>query len=50
MLFNISVPKKEINLYMSYKLNLQLRNLNTDFKLNHCLFGSVNLTKNADLK
>ena len=25
-----------------------LRNLNTDFSLNNCLFGSVKLTKNAD--
>ena len=27
----------------------QLRNLNTDFTLSNCLFGSVKLTKNADL-
>ena len=27
----------------------QLRNLNTDFALTNCLFGSVKLTKNADL-
>ena len=27
----------------------QLRNLNTDFALGNCLFGSVKLTKNADL-
>ena len=46
---NISVPKKVINLYISYKLNLQLRNLNADFTLNNCLFGSVKLTKNANL-
>ena len=25
-----------------------LRNSNTDFTLNNCLFGSVKLTKNAD--
>ena len=30
-------------------LNPQLRNLNTDFILNNCLFGSAKLTKNADL-
>ena len=41
--------KQVTNLYISYKLNTQLRNLNTDFKLNKCLFGSVKLTKNADL-
>ena len=46
---NISIPKKVINLYISCKLNPQLRNLNTNFILNNCLFGSVKLTKNADL-
>ena len=45
----ISIPKKVINLYISYKLNPQSRSLNTDFALNYCLFGSVKLTKNADL-
>ena len=33
----------------SYTLGPQLRNLNTDFTLGNCLFGSVKLTKNADL-
>ena len=46
---NIFIPKKVINLYISYTLNPQLRNLNTDLKSGNCLFGSVNLTKNADL-
>ena len=46
---NISIPKNVINLYISYKLNPQLRNLNADLTLNKCLFGSVKLTKNADL-
>ena len=46
---NISILKKVINLYISYTLNPQLRNLNTDFTLGNCLFGSVKLTKNADL-
>ena len=41
--------KKVINLYISYILNPWLRNLNTDFTLKNCLFGSVKLTKNADL-
>ena len=45
----ISIPKKVINLYISYTLNPQLRNLNTDFTLGNCLFGSVKLTKTADL-
>ena len=46
---NISIPKKVINLYISYTLGPQLRNLNTDFKLDNCLFGSAKLTKNAHL-
>ena len=46
---NIFILKKVINLYIPYKLNPQLRNLNTDFTLNNCLYGSVKLTKNGDL-
>ena len=46
---NISIPKKVINLYISYALGPQLRNLNTDFTLGNGLFGSVKLTKNTDL-
>ena len=41
-----------INLYISYKLNPELRNVNTDFTfnaLNNCLFWSVKLTKSPDL-
>ena len=45
---NISIPKKVINLYISYTLNPQLRNLNTGFTLGNCLYRSVKLTKNAD--
>ena len=45
----ISIPKKVINVYISYTLNPQLRNLNTDFTLRNCLFGSIKLTKNANL-
>ena len=37
-----------INIYISYTLNPWFRNLNTDFALNNCLFGSAKLTKNAD--
>ena len=44
---NISTPKKVINLYISYTLGPQLRNLNTDFTLVHCLFGSVKYTDSA---
>ena len=47
---NISIPKKVIKLYIFYILspcwNL---NLNADFALNNCLFGSLKLTKDADL-
>ena len=46
---NISIPKKVIHLYISYTLGTQLRNLDRDFTLGNCLFGSVKLTKNADL-
>ena len=38
-----------MNLYISYTLGRQLRNLNTDFTLSNCLFGSIKLTKNAGL-
>ena len=46
---NISIPKNVINLYISCTLGPQLKNLNTDFTLGNCLFGSVKLAKNADL-
>ena len=46
---NICISKKVINLHMSFKLDPQLRNLNTDFTLGNFLFGSGSLTKNADL-
>ena len=38
-----------INIYISYILNQWPRDLNTDFTLGNCLFGSVKLTKNSDL-
>ena len=38
---NISIPENVINLYISYILNPLLRNLNTDFTLNNCLFGWI---------
>ena len=46
---DISIHKKIINLYISYTLGPQLKNLNIDFTLGNCLFGSVKLAKNADL-
>ena len=48
LISNISIPEKVINLYISYTLGAQLRNLNTNFLLGNYLFGSVKLTKNAD--
>ena len=45
---NICISKKVINIYISYTLSPWLRNLNTDFKLKNCFFGSVQLTNNAD--
>ena len=44
LISNISVPKKVTNIYIPYKLNPQLTNLNTDFTLGNCLFRSVKLT------
>ena len=46
---NISIPKKVINIYISYILNQWIRDLNTNFTLGSCLFWSVKLTKNAVL-
>ena len=46
---NISNPKKVTNMYISNIPNQWPRDLNTDFTLGNCLFGSVNLTKNVDL-
>ena len=46
---NIYIPKKVINLCISYTLGSQLRNLHTYSALANCLFGSVKLTMNADL-
>ena len=45
----ISIAKKLVNVYISYTLGPQLRNLNEDFTLGNCLFGSAKLTKNADI-
>ena len=40
---NISITKKVIHLHISYLLNPWIRNLNTDFTVKNCLFGSVQL-------
>ena len=34
---NISMPEKVINLFISYTLDPQLKNWNTDFTLGNCL-------------
>ena len=47
---NTYIPKKVVNLYISYTLGPQLRNLSTDLTLGNYLFGSVKLTKNANLE
>ena len=44
---NFSIPKRVINVIF-YTLLLKLKNLNTDFALGNCLFGSLKLTKDPD--
>ena len=41
-------PNNVVNLFIVYELDTWSLNLNTDFTLKDCLFGSVKLTKNAD--
>ena len=38
-----------VNFYIGYTLDQWSRDLDTNFTLGNCLFGSVKLTKNADL-
>ena len=45
---NISIPKKVINLSICYTLTQWLTNLNTNFTLDNCSFGSIKLTKHVD--
>ena len=40
--------KNIVNLYITYELDTWSKDLNTDFSLGICLFGTVKLTKNAD--
>ena len=35
-------------MYISYKLDTWLKDLNTDFTLGNCLFGAIKLMKNED--
>ena len=37
-----------VNLYICYTLDRWSRDLDTDYTLGNCLFGSVRLTKNTD--
>ena len=46
---NIYIPKKVINIYVSFTLSPWLRNLNTDYTLKNCLFGSVKQNENAGI-
>ena len=46
---NIFIPKKLVNLYISYTLGPKLRNFNKDFTLSNCLFESVKVTNSTDL-
>ena len=39
---------KVVNLFIAYELDRWSQDLNTDFTLKNCLFGSIKLTKNAD--
>ena len=40
--------KNVVNLYISYKLDTWLKDLNTDFTLGNCLFGAIKLMENDD--
>ena len=44
----IFTPRNVVNLFIVYELDAWSWDLNADFTLKDCLFGSVNLTKNAD--
>ena len=46
---NISIPKKVINLYISYSLGHQLKKFSEGFASGNYVFGSMKLTKNANL-
>ena len=40
-------PNNVVNFFLDYKLGTWSRDLNTDFTLKDCLFGSVKLTKSV---
>ena len=41
-------PLNKVNLFIVYKLGTLSQDLNFDFSLKDCLFGTVELAKNAD--
>ena len=41
-------PTNVLNLFIVYELDTWSQDLNADFALKDCLFGSVKITKNAD--
>ena len=41
-------PRNALDLFIVYELEARSRDLNTVFTVKGCLFGAVNLTKNAD--
>ena len=42
------VPNNVVNLYIVYELNTWSQDLNAEFMLKDCLFGTVKITKNAN--
>ena len=42
------ISRNVVNLFIVYELDSWSQNLNTDFTLNNCLFGSAKLTKKDD--
>ena len=43
------LKKNVVNLFIVYNLDTWSQDINTEFTLKNCLFGSVKLTRNADL-
>ena len=46
--FATFTPKNVVNLYIVYELNIWSQDLNAEFTLKDCLFGTVKLTKNVN--
>ena len=43
-----STPNSVVNLFIAWELNIWSRDLDTDFTLKDCLFGTLKPTKNGD--